>query len=223
MDQKIKMRIGLLGYGYWGKILLSKLEQLDDLEVVWICTSQNQCWVNNIDLEWVFIATPNNSHYKHVHHFIQLGINVFCEKPLTPTYKQSKELFDLAEKHDVKLYVDDVFNYRNEKKYIKNLTKPIEVIWNKISDDTLYDLMYHDLYLLWPHWKYSTEIKFNYGNSDDRIHKINNIDFTNRENSNDALFDMIKMVLYGNPNYSYNKDISLMCNKIIDKLQLISD
>ena len=213
------MQVGLLGYGYWGKILLSKLEKLDDIEVMWTCTSQDEWWTNVIDLDWVFIATPNDIHYEQAKHFIEQGVNVFCEKPLTPTYEQSKELFDLAEKHDVKLYVDDVFNYRTERKNIKNLTKPIEVVWNKVSDNTLYDLMYHDLYLLWPDWLHSDNVKFNYGNSDDRTHKINDIDFTNTENSNDALFDMIKEVLYGAPDYNYNKEISLMCNKIIDKLQ----
>ena len=212
------MQVGLLGYGYWGKILLSKLEKLDDIEVMWTCTSQDEWWTNVIDLDWVFIATPNDIHYEQAKHFIEQGVNVFCEKPLTPTYEQSKELFDLAEKHDVKLYVDDVFNYRTERKDIKNLTRPIEVVWNKISDNTLYDLMYHDLYLLWPYWLHSDNVKFNYGNSDDRMHKINNIDFTNTENSNDALFDMIKEVLYGSPDYKYNKEISLMCNKVIDKL-----
>ena len=202
------MQVGLLGYGYWGKILLSKLEKLDDIEVMWTCTSQDEWWTNVIDLDWVFIATPNDIHYEQAKHFIEQGVNVFCEKPLTPTYEQSKELFDLAKKYNVKLYVDDVFNYRTERKDIKNLTRPIEVVWNKVSDNTLYDLMYHDLYLLWPSWAYS----------DDRMHKINNIDFTNTENSNDALFDMIKEVLYGSPDYKYNKEISLMCNKVIDKL-----
>jgi hypothetical protein len=212
------MQVGLLGYGYWGKILLSKLEKLDDIEVMWTCTSQDEWWTNVIDLDWVFIATPNDIHYEQAKHFIEQGVNVFCEKPLTPTYEQSKELFDLAEKHDVKLYVDDVFNYRTERKDIKNLTKPIEVVWNKVSDNTLYDLMYHDLYLLWPYWLHSDNVKFNYGNSDDRAHKINNVDFSNTETSNDALLDMIKEVLYGSPDYKYNKEISLMCNKVIDKL-----
>ena len=217
------MQVGLLGYGYWGKILLSKLEQLDNIEVMWTCTSQDEWWTNIIDLDWVFIATPNDIHYKQVKHFIEQGVNVFCEKPLTPTYEQSKELFDLAEKHDVKLYVDDVFNYRTERKDIKNLTEPIEVVWNKVSDNTLYDLMYHDLYLLWPHWSYSNDIKFNYGQSDDRTHKINDIDFTTSKDSNDALFDMLNKVLFGNPNYKYNKTISLMCNKVIDDLNAEKD
>jgi hypothetical protein len=211
-------RIGLLGCGYWGKILLSKLKQLDDIEIVWIYTSQDQWKVDTDNLNWVFIATPNDVHFEQVQYFIKQKVNVFCEKPLTPTYDQSKQLFDLAEKHNVKLYVDDVFNYRTERINIKNLTKPIKVTWNKITSNTLYDLMYHDLYLLWPYWKYSNDIEFNYGTLDNKIHKINNIDFTNANDSNDALLDMINKVLTGNPDYEYNKEISLMCNKVIDKL-----
>ena len=69
-------------------------------------------------------------------------------------------------------------------------------------------------------WKYSDNtIKFSYGNSDDKTHMINDVNFTNTENSNDALFDMIKEVLQGNPDYKYNKIISLMCNKVIDEIK----
>lgn len=212
------MKVGLLGYGYWGKILLSKLKQFNNIEVIWVYTSQDNWQSNTTNLDWVFIATPNNTHYKQVKYFIKQGINVFCEKPLTPTYKQSKELFNLAERYNTKLYIDDVFNYRKERKHIKNLTKPIKVIWNKISDNTLYDLMYHDLYLLWPYWTYSEDIIFDYGQSNDKTHKINNINFTTSKHSNDALFNMINEVLFGNPDYKYNKTISLMCNKVIDSL-----
>ena len=33
------MKIGLIGYGYWGKILLPKLENFGD--VVFVCTSKD--------------------------------------------------------------------------------------------------------------------------------------------------------------------------------------
>ena len=207
-----------MGNGYWGKILLSKLEQINDLEIVCVYSSKDVWKRDYLNMDWAFIATPNNIHYNQVKHFIKQKVNVFCEKPLTPTYKQSKELFDLANEYNVNLYVDDVFNYRTERKHIKNLAKPIEVVWNKISGEPLYDLMYHDLYLLWPYWRYSDDIKFKYGKLNDRVHKINNIDFTNSNDSNDALMDMIKEVLFGKPDYEYNQTISLMCNKIIDDL-----
>jgi len=211
------MRVGLIGNGYWGKILASKLKSICDIS--FICTSKDEYISKLNSIDWIFIATPNDTHYDIVKQCIMQKKNVFCEKPLTTTYKQSKELFNLAEKYNVKLYVDDVFNYRTEQKYIKNLTAPIEVVWNKVTNDIFYDLMYHDIYLLQPFWQDLNNIKFSYGKSDDRVHKINNIDFTNTENSNDALLDMINKVLNGNPDYNYNKEISLMCNKIIDRLQ----
>ena len=222
------MRIGLLGHGYWGKILLSKLNKLPDSKVVWIYTSQDD-WENcDIELDWVFIATPNNLHYKQALHFIKRGINVFCEKPLTPTYKQSKKLFEAAKRFNVKLYVDDVFNYRVEQKQIPNLQHDIDVVWNKKSNNTLYDLLYHDLYLLYPilnkqklkiNFPKINNITFSYGKLDDRVHKINQIDFTNSPDSNDALMEMIKKVLYDSPNYRYNEQITTFCNKIIDEIK----
>ena len=97
----------------------------------------------------------------------------------------------------------------------------IEVIWNKKSTNTSYDLYYHDLYLLYPIIKNNqsilNNIKFKYGQSNNKTHKINNINFTHTENSNDALLDMISCVLEGKVDYDYNKEISLFCNLIIDK------
>ena len=51
------MKTGLIGYGYWGKIIDSKLE-------------------NNIlsppfdSVDWMFIATPPNTHYDLVKEYI---------------------------------------------------------------------------------------------------------------------------------------------------------
>jgi hypothetical protein len=80
--------------------------------------------------------------------------------------------------------------------------------------------MYHDLYLTYPlikkNKKLINNITFEYGASDDKIHKINNINFTHTENSNDALLDMISCVLKNKVNYKYNEEISLFCNKTLD-------
>ena len=214
------MRVGLLGHGYWGKILLSKLEKIDNVDVVWVYRSRDKWQDDNSNLDWVFIATPNDVHYEQVKHFIRRGINVFCEKPLTLTYKESKELFDLSKRHNVKLYVDDVFNYRLEKVEIEKLDTTIKVVWNKKSNNTLYDLMYHDLYLLYPLIKNNKilldDIVFEYGKLDNREHKINNIEFTHTENCNDALSDMIKHILENKANYNYNEEITLFCNRVLD-------
>ena len=210
------MNVGLIGKGYWGTILLSKLEKI--CNVKFVCNSKDN-YKTKLDLvDWVFVATPNDTHFDIVKHCIQNNKNVFCEKPLTPTYKQSLKLFELANKYKTKLYVNDVFNYRTEQKDIKNLVEPIKVVWNKITNNILYDLMYHDLYLLKPYWSNLNDINFSYGKSDDRTHLINDINFTTTKNSNDALMKMIKSVLSDNVDYEYNKLITLFCNKAIDDI-----
>ena len=127
-------KIGLIGYGYWGKKLHEKIKKLS-LDVEFICRSKDNYYSKLKDVDWVFVATPDNTHYEIVKKCLWAGKNVFCEKPLTPTYEQSKKLFRLAEMKNVKLYVDDVFNYREETNELFNRyshnPNHIKSIWKK--------------------------------------------------------------------------------------------
>ena len=220
------MQVGLIGKGYWGKILEQKLERVCRLQFV--CGSKDDYKLKLNIVNWVFVATPNDTHYEIVKYCIKQGKNVFCEKPLTPTYKQSLELFDLAKENKVRLYVDDVFNYRDETSVLNkviNTEDEINVTWNSKNKKSNYDLLYHDLYLLYTvlkdkqeiNWPKINNVTFNY-ESYDYKHTINDIDFTNTENSNDALMEMIISVLHDTVDYEYNKDIALFCNKVIDDI-----
>ncbi len=153
-------KVGLIGYGYWGKIIHKKLSKLCDVKFV--CTSKDDYMQELENVDWVFVATPDNTHYKIVEDCLTFGKNVFCEKPLTPTYEESKKLYKIAKQNNVKLYVDDVFNYRDEylqlvQRYTENPTY-IKSVWKKYGRTdyrdyipaSFYNLMYHDLYLLHP-------------------------------------------------------------------------
>ena len=222
--------VGLIGCGYWGNILLSKLKKLSNLKFV--CRSKDNYIHQLNSVKWIFIATPNDTHYEIVKTCLASGKNVFCEKPLTLSYKSAKELFGLAERFNVKLYVDDVFNYRIERKQLylqlKQLTEVI-VQWESPSTDYLYDNLYHDLYLLYPLFSETEKlkiiltpelqinnIKFSYTYSEQKRHYINGIDFTHTDNSNDALTEMLISVLNNTSDFEYNKQISLHSNSIID-------
>lgn len=50
---------------------------------------------SNIDI--IYISTPTAFHYEHVKACLKAGKHVMCEKPLTETYEQAFELFQLAE------------------------------------------------------------------------------------------------------------------------------
>jgi hypothetical protein len=228
------MKTGLIGYGYWGKIINSKLE-------------------NNIinppfdDVDWIFIATPPQTHYNIVKEYIEKNKNIFCEKPLTLDYNSSKELIELANEKKVKLYIDNLFILRNEIKKLK--LKPldsIEFIWLKkgpYNDTLVNDLLYHDLYLL-IHllgigkidniyyiersnnllvltFNYNNiKIKINYNrdwnDKKTKIIKIDNnvVDLSNPQN--DPLQESIDMCLLNNIDFEYNHYLSLETIKLLE-------
>ena len=218
------MNVGLIGKGYWGTILLSKLEKICDVK--FICNSKDN-YKTKLDLvDWVFIATPNDTHFNIVKYCLQSKKNVFCEKPLTPSYKDCIKLYNIADKVGVKLYVSDVFNYRNETKLLDLSKTNLKVIWNNPNNTDFKNLMYHDLYLLYPLLKkdlkinmtYINNIKFTYNVTDTKEHWVAGIDFTHKPSTNDALYDMVKKVLNNKVNYDYNKKITLNCSLILNKI-----
>jgi len=148
------MRVGLIGYGYWGKILRPKLEKYFD--VAFVANSETQYELEGLD--WVFIVTPTNTHYDIVKKCLNASINVFCEKPLTLNPDKSKELFDLARSKGVKLYVDNIFLGRHDyqrfkgslKQFRNHVIKDIKFEWYKygpFNDTLVNDLLYHDVYI----------------------------------------------------------------------------
>lgn len=49
----------------------------------------------------VYVASPNETHADYVRRAIAAGKHVLCEKPMTFTYDEAVELYDLAKKNDV--------------------------------------------------------------------------------------------------------------------------
>ena len=50
---------------------------------------------------------------------------MFCEKPLTVNLRQATELYNLAKKNNVTLYVDDIEMFKN-KKIVLSLNNSIQ-------------------------------------------------------------------------------------------------
>ena len=230
------MKVGLIGLGYWGKILNSKLETFCDVKFT--CRS-NDTYLDKLDdVDWVIVSTPNDTHYEIVKNCLWAGKNVFCEKPLTLTYEQSEKLFRLAKMRNVKLYVDDIQNYRN---YDFEIMEHNLVERRKLGGnlrDVLYILTYHDLYVLYKYVKHSEiediilidnksklhfKIKFNditiefiYDlNSKEREHHINGCSLAGDD---DILSKMLSDVLNDKVDFDYNEEVSLFTNKMIDKI-----
>jgi len=239
------IKVGLIGYGKWGKVLHSKLQNICDIKFV--CRSKDDYQSQLKDVDWVVVATPNDTHFKIVRNCIFAKKNVFCEKPLTPTEKQSEMLFKYAKMNGVKLYVDDVQNFREisydlmEHNLVERKKKDNFNHSYYKTRDLLYRLAYHDIYYLYKHIRYSEvddvipidinnklhfKVKFNdidiefiYDTNYEhgREHNINGVNLMG-DGTDDPLCDMLKKVLNENVDFDYNRKISLFTNRFIDLL-----
>jgi predicted dehydrogenase len=52
-------------------------------------------------IDFVSIVTPNHVHYRAARAFIERGIHVICDKPMTTTLEDAEALCQLVRKHDV--------------------------------------------------------------------------------------------------------------------------
>ena len=239
------IKVGLIGYGTWGKILYTKLEKFCDVKFT--CRSKDNYISKLDDVDWVVVSTPNETHYEIVKKCLWFGKNVFCEKPLTLTREQSEKLYDIADMRNVKLYVDDVQNFREvhwdlmENNLIERKKKDNFNHSYYTNKDLLYRLTYHDIYYLYPHIKNSEiekitpidvekklqfkiefndiDIEFCYDTNYDgeRTHHINGVSLMG-DGTDDPLQEMLQKVFNYDVDFEYNKEITLYTNDFIDIL-----
>ena len=234
-----KSKVGLIGVGKWGSILKKKLKKNSNLLFSANSKANYNSKLKSVD--WVFIATPDKTHFQIAKKIIKKKINIFCEKPLTLNHKKSKFLFNLSKKNKTKLYVDNIQSFYNKKVPLKKnnyITRQKKGSGN--PKYLLYRFAYHDFYYLYDHLKkkklksifikdkkvalkfkllYNDNSIFNFNyslNSEKKIHMINDISFITKK---DLLNIMIKKVLLEKVNFTKNKNQSLFANQLIDKIR----
>ena len=241
----MKKKVGLIGKGKWGSLIKSKLSTIANLEFVFGRNRNFNNLVKKKDLDWIFIATPNSTHYDLVKKCLNLKVNVFCEKPLTTNLNKAKHLLQIAKKNKVKLYVSDVYSFHKKKISKVLLHNKIERSKNVVGKDNefLNRFMYHDISLLYKHiknkkiesiqlnqnkkkklfylnikFKDSTNFIFDYHlKSRIKKHLINNTNFITKD---DALKKMINSVLYKKINLRFNNSKALF---ILNFLSFLSN
>jgi len=179
--------IGLIGLGYWGKIILRNLRELGYTNIV-ICEKEDIDWhqigskheqikdYRNLKCDKVFVIVPVESHYEVCSHFLKRGIDVFCEKPLDTSSEKCIELYKIAEDNNANLFVDWIFTYNSAvlkiKQLISEFGKPKSIIANRMNFGPVrhdvgakWDLASHDVsigcYLLNEAPKTSKWLEFN--------------------------------------------------------------
>ena len=135
-----KIKIGLVGVGYWGKNLLRNFQSSAATELVAICESDSskartlatqhdkvqvyqtiESMIAATDIEAVAIATPVGSHYNLAKYALSQGKHVLLEKPITVTSAQADELVTIAESLGLTLMCDHTFCFSSPVRTIKDI------------------------------------------------------------------------------------------------------
>lgn len=236
----VKTNVGIVGCGKWGKVLIKELKKICNIKFIYNSKNNYKKYDKNID--WIFILTPNNTHFRLVKFFLEKKINVFCEKPLTYSTEKARQLISIANKNDVKIYISDLEKYKRKKINIKTINT---IIRTKIDAGTSFSLLdrlaYHDFYLVKKNLKLSEiisingtknlkSIKFNillkkglifkfyYDiNNTKKEHLINNVNFY--KFGNNPVYEMLNSVLYKKINFNKNNEDAIYSIKLINKIK----
>jgi hypothetical protein len=223
------IKIGIIGYGYWGKTLNKKLKNIPNTYIKWVCNSQDKWWQQE-KVDWVIVASPNEFHYEQVKYFLEGGINVFCEKPGTLCSKSLKELIHISKVNKVHFYIDDVLIYEN----ITPQNNYIYKKWGNLSSSNIIDRMsYHHFYLIYDVLKdvIPTNIKIIKNKTNHKIFELEfkdlkykfEYDFTwykekihniTPQYKGDALEKMLTHVLLKKANFKLNLQRSLFATEL---------
>ena len=141
-----KLRIAIVGCGYWGQNLIRNFSDLPDVEVTAVCDFNRGALARakrrypSVDLrqdfeqvisDWgiqaVVIATPVSTHYSFARQALRAGKHVLVEKPLATSSQQVLELMELADRHNRTLMVDHTFIYTGAVRTMRSLVDSGEV------------------------------------------------------------------------------------------------
>jgi predicted dehydrogenase len=148
------LRMGVIGYGYWGPNIVRNFNTANGSEVTCICDMSAQTLKNKVSknfpniktttsadeliadtgVDAVAIVTPVFTHFEIAKKVLEAGKSIFVEKPFTYTVAEAEKLVNLAEKKNLKIMVDHTFLYTGAVKKIRQL----------IDDGTLGNLYYFD-------------------------------------------------------------------------------
>src|SRR6266542_4822371 len=124
------MKIGVIGYGYWGPNLVRNFAEQAGTEVKWCAdkrpdrralvkrrypsvsvTEDAQQIFDDAEVNAVVIATPVSAHYALAKQALERGKHVLVEKPMTRSVAEGEELLALATAKGLILMVDHTFIY----------------------------------------------------------------------------------------------------------------
>jgi predicted dehydrogenase len=164
------IRIGVIGYGYWGPNIVRNFQTVDDAKVALVCDKRPESLrrvtqtfpgvdvttdVDRVlaspDIDAVAVVTPVWTHFELAKKALENGKHVFVEKPFTSTAAQAQQLVDLGLTKNLRVMVDHTFLFTGAVKKIRQLIANEELGKLYYYDSTRVNLglFQHDVNVIW--------------------------------------------------------------------------
>lgn len=165
-----KIKTAVIGVGYLGKFHAQKYAQLESSELVAVCDAsleiaQNIANEHNIPayteyeeligkVDAVSIVVPTQKHHEVAKVFLENGIHVLLEKPITSTVEQAEELVQIADANKCVFQIGHLERFNPAVLALENeLKQPLFIESNRIAPfnprgadvNVVLDLMIHDI------------------------------------------------------------------------------
>ena len=170
LGSEAMVKLGVIGYGYWGPNIVRNFSGHQDCKVVAVCDKNSAALarvliqhpnirlmtdaddiVTSSEIDAVAIVTPVSYHYELAKKALENGKHVFVEKPFTATAAQAEELVELAERKNLRIMVDHTFLFTGAVRKIKQLIDEgaLGPLYYYDSMRVNLGLFQHDVNVLW--------------------------------------------------------------------------
>ena len=117
------LRLALIGKGRWGSVIKKTLLAVPACELAYEATHEWKTLLEKKDTDGVIIATPPATHTEIALAFIERGVPVFIEKPMTTSVEDAYRIKTAAEKNSTPVMVGHIYVYNPAFLVAKELTQ----------------------------------------------------------------------------------------------------
>src|SRR5689334_20699339 len=164
------LRVGVIGYGYWGPNIVRNFHALENCELAAVCdrspdalkrarrvypslhltTDFNEV-LTSPDIDAVAVITPVCTHFDLTKSAMMNGKHVFVEKPFTSSSAQAEELIELAARKNLTIMVDHTFLFSGAVRKIRDVIDAgtLGSLYYFDSTRVTLGLFQHDVSVVW--------------------------------------------------------------------------
>jgi predicted dehydrogenase len=166
--QKV-LKIGVIGYGYWGPKLARNFQDLPATRVTMvadldstrlaaavqaapsIAVTRDYTELLESDVDAVVVATPVSAHFRVAQECLRYGKHVLIEKPLARSRAEGQQLVELAAERGLVLMVGHTFEYNPAVEQLREIVASGEIgqVYYAYTSRTNLGIFQRDINVLW--------------------------------------------------------------------------